>query len=89
MRSLLAGPSPHPVFVTALRTVGVLMLTPLILVAGLVAVVALTSWTLSRRLVPQRSARAQPASAAPAADVLRLEHSATEPVLQAIGSRAA
>jgi len=88
MRSLLAGPSPHPLFVTALRTVGVLMLTPLILVAGLVAVVALTSWTLSRRLVPQKSAP-QPASAAPAADVLRLEHSATEPVLQAIGSRAA
>jgi len=49
MRSLLSHSSSHSAAALVARTVGVLLLTPLILLAGIVAVVALTVAGLSHR----------------------------------------
>jgi hypothetical protein len=86
MRSLLSHSSSHSAAALVARTVGVALLTPLILLAGLVAVVALTAAALSRRSV-QRAPAARPATARPL--VLRLHPAPAESGLGSAGQRAA
>ena len=57
MRSLLSHSSSHSAAALVARTVGVVLLTPLILLAGIVAVVALTAAGLSHRSGQRAPAR--------------------------------
>lgn len=86
MRSLLTPSSTHRLSPLIVRTAGVVVLTPLILLAGLLAVAGLTAMMLSRRtgLVPAPR-RSVPALRSP----LRLEPSATESSLGVLSRRAA
>jgi hypothetical protein len=86
MRSLLSHSSSHSIGALVARTLGVVLLTPLILLAGIVAVVALTAIGLSRHHGQRNPAR-RPAPAR--ALVLRLKPVAVETGLAAGARRAA
>jgi len=71
---------------TIARTIAVVLLTPLIVVAGLCAVVAFAVMALSRRAALALAAPQRPAGARP---ILRLEPVPAEHGVGAIGQRAA
>ena len=87
MRSLLHSSSSHSLGALVARTVGVVLLTPLILLAGIAAVIALTAMSLSRHAGVQLPAARPSASARPL--VLRLEPASVETGLAAVGRRVA
>jgi hypothetical protein len=70
MRSLLPHSSSHSAGALVARTLGVVLLTPLIVLAGIVAVVTLTAIAVSRQPALRRPVAAP---AAARALVLRLE----------------
>ena len=86
MRSLLLNSSSHSLGALVARTLGVVLLTPLILLAGIVAVVALTAIGLSRHHAHRKPAR-RPAAAR--ALVLRLKPIPVETGMAGLGRRAA
>ncbi|MGI8803333.1 MAG: hypothetical protein ACR2KV_14400, partial [Solirubrobacteraceae bacterium] len=71
MRSFLPQPPTRRISTLAAWAVGLTLLTPLILCAGLIAVVVLAGLTLSRRTAGAQDGRRAPVSAPPS--VLRLE----------------
>jgi hypothetical protein len=87
MRSLLHSSSSHSLGALVARTVGVVLLTPLILLAGIVAVVALTAISLNRHAGLQMPAARSAAVARPL--VLRLEPAVAEAGLAGAARRAA
>lgn len=87
MRSFSSPPSSRSLAVLAAWTSGVVLLTPLILLGGLIAVGALTASTLGRRIAVRAPARRQPARGP--APVLRLEVSPAESNLGVMAHRAA
>jgi hypothetical protein len=86
MLSLLSHSSSHSIGGLLARTLGVVLLTPLILLAGIVAVVALTAIGIGRHHGQRKPAR-RPAAAR--ALVLRLEPVPVETGLAGAGRRAA
>ncbi|MCA1682854.1 MAG: hypothetical protein LC685_02490 [Actinobacteria bacterium] len=87
MRSFLPQPPTRRLSRLAAWAVGLTLLTPLILCAGLIAVVVLAGLTLGRRTAGAELGRRAPASALPS--VLRLEPAPAEPGLVAVSRRAA
>jgi hypothetical protein len=84
MRSLLTDRSPHRVGVLTLRTAAVVLLTPLVLLAGLLAVVGLTAVALGKRLshaIPARGPAPKP--------VRRLEPAAADAAALGVVTRRA
>jgi hypothetical protein len=84
MRPPISPSSSRRLSLLAVRTAGVVLLTPLIVLAGLLAVVGLTAVMLSRRTGPARR-RSTSALRSP----LRLEPSSAEASLGALDQRAA
>jgi hypothetical protein len=86
MLTLLSHSSSHSIGALVARTLGVVLLTPLILLAGIVAVVALTAIGISRHHGQRKPVR-RPAAAR--ALVLRLEPVSVETGLAGARRRAA
>jgi hypothetical protein len=86
MRSPFLDPSPRRLATIAARSAGVVLLTPLILLAGIVAVVALAAIGLAR---PALRARRIPRVAGAPAVVLRLRPAPADAALARAGRRAA
>ena len=87
MRSHLLNSSSHSLGALVARSLGVVLLTPLILLAGIVAVVALTAMSLNRHAGLQMPAARSSATARPL--VLRLEPASVEAGLAGAARRAA
>ncbi|MCA1696435.1 MAG: hypothetical protein LC749_17895 [Actinobacteria bacterium] len=87
MRSFLPQRPTWKLSTLAAWAVGLTLLTPLILCAGLIAVVGLAGLTLARRTGGAELGRRAPAPALPS--VLRLASAPAEPGLGAVSRRAA
>jgi len=84
MRSLLTDPSPHRVGAITARTAGVLLLTPLVRLAGVLAILVLTALAVGRR-----AGLAMPARRPAPKPVRRLEAAAADAALGVVTRRAA
>lgn len=87
MRSHLFTSSSHSLGALIARSVGVVLLTPLIVLAGIVAVVALTAMSLSRHAAVQMPVARSAGAARPL--VLRLEPSPADAGLARAARRVA
>jgi len=87
MLSLFNSPPSRRPLVLAVWTTSVVLLIPVIIVAGLLAVLALTAMTVCRRGSAAAPAHRRPTSAVPS--VLRLEAAPADARLRVARSRAA